>query len=79
VEYEYLPGQPEGYMDTELVFVSVDICPFTNTTSNPDVTIDGTGQFLVSSNKPVSVKRDNFIVAKDGVLLNGRRYWNHHY
>ena len=46
VEYEYLPGQAEGYMDAELQFASVQICG-KNSTAN-GVTIDGTGQFLVS-------------------------------
>ena len=73
VEYEYLPGQPKDYMDSTLLFVSVDICGL-NKTANPDVKLDGMGQFLVSPNKPVSIKRDNFILASDGVLINACKF-----
>jgi hypothetical protein len=72
VEYEYLPGQAEGYMDAELQFVSVEICG-NNATGN-GVMIDETGQFSVPHDTAVSVKKDNFVVAKDGILINGRKF-----
>jgi hypothetical protein len=72
VEYEYLPGQAEGYLDAELQFVSVDPCSRNST--GDGVTIDGTGQFLVPHDKAVALKSDNFVIAKDGILVNGRKF-----
>jgi len=40
-----------------------------------DVTVGIDGQFHGSTDGPVAVKRDNFLVAKDGVLLHGRRLY----
>ena len=72
VEYEYLPGQAEGYLDAELQFVSVDPCSRNST--GDGVTLDGTGQFLVPHDKAVALKSDNFVIAKDGILVNGRKF-----
>src|ERR1700761_3267939 len=68
VEYEYLPGQADGYMDSELQFVSVEVC---GNSTGKEITVDGFRPFHVPTNKATSVKRDGFTIMQDGILING--------